>query len=331
MNLLLVTPLWLCTAGAIAQEEDEETSTTKTMGPSAQQQLLADQLKASEVNWLNVNGMQTLSIYNPDISGTAKGGVITLPGINRPPTSSYIYNALRKNLSQNQWHSLTVLLPNPGQLKQSNSTEEEQDDSDNTDEDFATDEEATAAANAEASIETTSGRTLNSRVKQKVRPQLVLTEIEEQAQQTLKAALDFYNSEGIFNIVIIGEGINALRAAHFISTMPEAIKSQGEINQIRGLAMINPRNTIPGSDLSLPMELSYFSIPVLDIYFGTDFRDERESKARLAMSRGLSTKLYSQLKLPLTGNNWEQREDRLTKRIRGWMDRRAAGFEIEAK
>lgn len=333
ISTLAVLALLMLPIGVIAQDEDEQTNPENNDAPSAAQQLLADQLPQNEVNWLSVGGSRALSIYNPDISGTAKGGVITLPGMNRPPTSSYIYNALRKNLSKNQWHSLIVLLPNPDSATapMSSSGEEAEIIDTSPTEDFATDEEATAAANAEATIETTNGQTLSTRTKPKVRPQVVLGGAEEQAQQTIQAAIDFYNKEGIFNIVIIGEGINALRAAHFIASMPEAIKAQGEINQIRGLAMINPRNTIYGSDLSLPMELSYFKVPIMDIYFGTDFRDERESKARAAVSRGLPGGLYTQIKLPITGNNWQQREDRLTKRLRGWMDRRAAGFEIDAK
>ena len=147
------------------------------------------------------------------------------------------------------------------------------------------------------------------------------------AQQHIAAGIQHLNTQGVYNIVIIGEGTSASHGMQYINALPPA--AEDSFQQIRGLAMINPRNRLPGTDFDLSTAVVKAPVPVLDLFLDKDYRDQREAGLRLQGSRQLPDGHYMQIELPLVGPNWDQQDDRLSKRVRGWLDRRAAGFAVD--
>jgi hypothetical protein len=318
-----------CSHPLLAQDED--TPPPQRQASLQPPTLSLPEIPANEICWLTVDEQQVFSLYKKDLSGTAKGGVIILPGLNKDPFSPDIINGLRTTLAENEWHSLAVRMPanNADRMLTPGTNRSAEQEALEPNEDFATDEEATAAANAEVTLEfEASGANNNSSAGRPMQP---LSPTEQHAQQIIAAAIQYFNNDGIFNLVLIGEGISAVHAAHYLANMPAVDKKKGGFDQIRAFAMINARNRIDGSELNLAEELAEIDMPMIDLYFGLDYRDGREAKARKKVSRGFAKGQYMQLKLPLIDTNWQNEDDWLTKRIRGWLDRRAAGFEVDAR
>ena len=223
-------------------------------------QLLAKGLPPEQVQWLNVGDDKALSLYSPDNSGQAKGGVILLPRNDQPINKrSELYN-LQQTLSNHHWHALTVSMPS----------------------------------------------SLNK-------------QLEQASLAHIESAISYFNEQGIYNMVILGERSSAEFAAKYIQQLSDPNKKR----QIRGLALVNANSsalnqTIPG-----------LSLPILDIYFDDGLAIKQAAKQRKYSSQPLARGLYQQVRMPkLSQHSRQQGEDRLSKRVRGWLDKRAAGFSI---
>ncbi len=153
---------------------------------------------------------------------------------------------------------------------------------------------------------------------------------EDLALARLQASIDFLHQQGQFNIVLLGHGIGAARAACFVNQLPLA-NPNAQSRPIRALVLVNPRNHIEGSDINLPECLRDPQLPVLDVYHGRQLLDRREAQARLHRSRRLGLRNYQQLRLPpeahlaRSSGNQEGSESRLARRVRGFLERHARG------
>jgi hypothetical protein len=154
-------------------------------------------------------------------------------------------------------------------------------------------------------------------------------DLKELAQQYIQSGIEYLNSQGVFNIVLLGEGTGATHAMEYVHNLPT--DNPNNFQQVRGLAMINPRNTIAGTDLVLSDNLKGLKVPVLDIFLDIDYRDQREAKQRQQASRQLPAWQYVQIQLPRVGPNWQQQDNRLTKRVRGWLNKTAAGLTVTGR
>ena len=147
-----------------------------------------------------------------------------------------------------------------------------------------------------------------------------------QAQQHIAAGIQQLNQQGIFNIALVGQGSGATHAMAYVNQLPEP--AAGKLQQIRGIAMVNSKNSLPGYSQPITDAIKGLIIPALDLYVHNDFRRHRAAKQRLEASRQLPQGLYQQLRLPLSTPYADEREERLSKRVRGWLDRHASGFAV---
>ncbi|MGK0441720.1 MAG: hypothetical protein ACJA0N_001521 [Pseudohongiellaceae bacterium] len=228
-------------------------------------QLLSKDLPSEQILWLDIAGKKVLSLYSPDHSGRAKGGVILLPRHDQPITIHNRLFNLQQTLADNSWHALTIVMPS-----------------------------FTDAEN-EANL----------------------------AQQYIDAAIQFLNDKGIYNMVLLGEGINAHRMLQFANQLT----TQKKAKQIRGLAIVNPVNS--GIKPTIEALIPKLPFSILDIYFDEGLETKRNAKLRLRNSRSMPAKQYQQIRMLRLANN--QKENRLTKRVRGWLDKTAAGFSVGVK
>ncbi len=248
-----------------------------------------------------------MSLYLEDTSGKARGGVIIVPGMASNPADPEIIDALRQVLARNHWHSLALSMPPLIPAAAGD----------------------TSAATGPESNEETAGEKLQQGSAAPSAEQPGATPTTSLDQQAILAAIHFLNQQGVFNLAIIREGTGAISAATYLRNMPPADSSRGEFPQLRALVMINARNSIGGKQDQLSALFPSLTVPVIDLYLGNDYRDKREVQQRQKAGQSLAGKQYLQIKMPPVGPNWQDREDRLTKRIRGWLDKRIAGFVID--
>ena len=147
---------------------------------------------------------------------------------------------------------------------------------------------------------------------------------EETAQQMIIAGIDYLNQQGIFNIAVLGEGMGAAQALHYVSTL-----SGDQLQQIRALLMVNADNRISGSANDTLQQLGEIKVPVLDAYTSGDYVLQQRADERKRAARRLMNKNYQQVRLPQPGGTEQTRYLRLSKRIRGWLDNNAAGFMVD--
>ncbi|MBL4826899.1 MAG: DUF3530 family protein, partial [Spongiibacteraceae bacterium] len=151
---------------------------------------------------------------------------------------------------------------------------------------------------------------------------------EDRAQKAITAGIKYLNQQGVYNIAILGEGIGAAHALHFVATLPEASKNSSEIQQIRALIMINAQNKIPNSTTNTLKAFEKVKLPILDAYSGSDFHSQQQAKQRKNAGRHLN-RFHQQVRLPQTALFQTGYENRITKRIRGWLDKNVAGFMVQ--
>ena len=95
------------------------------------------------------------------------------------------------------------------------------------------------------------------------------------------------------------------------------------------MVIINARNHSPIGDIKLIDSLYDPEMPILDIYFGQDQRDKIESQARkkYALRNGFQT--YQQILLPELAHNTMLDSNRLTRRVRGFLQLHARGVKVD--
>ena len=292
------------------------------------QQALSEALPADEVVWLKAGDERLLALYLKEQRGQARGGVIILAEHYHQPSERYWINNLRHTLPTKQWHSLVLAMPEPSFDTTAN-TAPEQVMAANAPNHKQSDEQG----HEQVVDTTTKQNTTETTPNPSPAPQDPVTDnaadksaspstpsYQRRAFAAIDAAIRYFNDQGIYNMAIVSEGSSAVYAMQYISNNSD--------QQIRGLAIINARN--PFNDTRLIELIAEQSLPLLDIYFGLDYRDQREAQQRKVASRKLASGQYLQIELPRIATRWDNHEGRLSKRVRGWLDRTASGFEVES-
>ena len=153
-------------------------------------------------------------------------------------------------------------------------------------------------------------------------------DVEALSLARLHRSIEYLHERGQFNIILIGNGVGAARAACYISELP-ASSQPSQSRLIRAMVFVNARNRIPGSDKQLQDCLPDPAVPVLDIYTGGQQRDHLEAEQRLKSSRRRGFAIYQQLHFPDPGQTTSQGENLLSRRIRGFLDRHAKGVKVD--
>ncbi|NHN37032.1 DUF3530 family protein [Pseudomaricurvus alcaniphilus] len=325
-------------------------------------QLLAEEQAVASAIWLTALDTPFLSLYQPDTSGKPVGAVLIVNAAGQHSDWPSSTANIRLSLPQFGWHTLSTELPAPAPAPVPERTFSPAGIPDKTG-DPAADQEGADTENTAAEEATTTQDTGEESTDDKTdaaepdsgaapaeQPQAPANDNrnsganpapaaeeaapehppEELALARLQASIDFLHQQGQFNIVLLGHGIGAARAACFIKQLPLA-NPNAQSRPIRALVLVNPRNHIEGSDIDLPECLRDPQLPVLDVYHGRQLLDRREAQARLHRSRRLGLGNYQQLRLPpeahlaRSSGSQEGSESRLARRVRGFLERHARG------
>ena len=168
----------------------------------------------------------------------------------------------------------------------------------------------------------------------------------------VQAAINYLQSKGNNNIVLIGYELGATMAADAIATL-----KINNVNALVGISMLSIDNAEPRMNIANSLER--ISLPILDIYASQDLRtvlDYAESRsmavkksANLAFStQSLSTYkqsaqaqtnissatgYISYRRFVITGANHDYSgfEDQMTRRILGWLKKHAGGIAAQTR
>lgn len=299
--------------------------------------LLGEELANDNLVQLNAAGEAFYCLWNHTTTGNALGAVLILHEEGHHLDWPLTINSLRVELADHGWSTLTVDLPNPTAGKISLRPTP-----------IPTpipESNAEPKPNPEAAIDSAD----NKEPPQSDKPEpenpadasaaQTKPEIETVVGARLNAALDYLHGAGQFNIVILGQGLGAARAAVFInqlmtSSANSAVaqntgKAKAIIKRpVRALVLVNARNHIAGSELTLPQQLKDPGLPVLDIVFGDHYMDSHEAEKRRRWASRQQMSNYSQVKTRRPVGGASEKNNRLVKRVRGFLNRNAKGVEI---
>lgn len=273
-----------------------------------QKELLSGELDGTSMVELNAAGEQFIALWEPDRSGSPIGALLIAHGEGQTADWPNTLHPLRTNIVTHGWATLSISLPNPqGPHVPKRQVEGEK---------------------AETPIEPVSDN--NS--------------VEDIAQKRLMVGFEYLHQQGQYNIVIVGHGVSATRALHFTKVLTEessgAEKSQTRVKKtkvliqrpIRAAILLNARNKIahtPSFTSNLPELLEMGSLPTLDLYFDDHYQDFTEADLRLKSARLNHIEHYYQVKLMEPTSEIFEGENRMTRRVRGFLNKHAKGVEIK--
>ena len=276
------------------------------------QQLLETELNDDTLVWLETAGKKFIALWERDTSGNPFGAVLMLHGEGQTADWPTSLGALRNGLTRHGWSTLSISLP-PQKLKKIPSR--------NISGQTSSNNESTDTA-------------------------IPPINTDQHAQERIATAMAYLNQNGQYNIVLLGEGLGAKRAAEYMR--PESTKSDTKDSgnpdtemaantvakiqsRIRALILINARNVALQGDTTLPNLLRDRMLPVLDLYYGDHYLDESEAAARLLAAKKHRLMYFQQFKIlePSSTPHDGKTENRLTRRIRGFLNKYAKGVEVE--
>jgi len=353
---------------ALAQEEapapeppadEAPTATVHTPPPlylnreDRDMKLLAAKLDPDSVVWLDALEEQFLAIYEPEYTGVPQGAVLLLHGEGQHSSWPKTIQMIRSSLPRFGWNTLSMSLPNPDvvpppprdprpiastQPAPTAPENAEQGDSDTSDADAETPKAPLGGEDSEifdAENNALSDGTLpppsNPRGATEPPAELKIP-VEDRTVARIRAAMKYLNNLGQFNIVLLGDGVGAARAGHFFSRLPVPVVTNPNakpIKPIRAVVILNARNHNPLGDINLTNSLFDPAVPTLDIFFGLDQRNALDAEQRKRYAQRNMHKVYRQVQLPVMSEVAQQGENRVSRRIRGFLQEYARGVKVD--
>ncbi len=307
--------------------------------------LLAKVVDQDAVVWLTAKGVDFLALYEEELTGDAVGAVLLLNATGQHSSWPKSSERIRLSLPEFGWSTLSTELPDPRtpapperewfppanstttpgttgqdapQQEDSQATTETPSQLEEPEANAADPEENANKADQQASTPTA---TEEPSTKEAVPPEVM-------SLARVEAAISYLHQQGQFNVVMMGEGIGALRAACFINSLP-ALESSTQARLIRALILVNASNRPPTGSERLYDCLKNAEIPMLDVFFDIDKQDKVEARKRLKHAKRNNLKTYQQIALPEMSYNTLQGENRLSRRIRGFLEVHARGVKVD--
>lgn len=129
----------------------------------------------------------------------------------------------------------------------------------------------------------------------------------------INAAVKFLKDKGINNIVIVAHSLGSAMAAYYLKDKPDP--------SVHAFIAIGASGAhFKNSDKNYFKSLETIKIPVMDIYGSSDLPDVVEAADRkLSVARKAGNKNYTQIKIEGADHFFNNKQDELVKRIRGWL------------
>ena len=141
----------------------------------------------------------------------------------------------------------------------------------------------------------------------------------------INAGIAFLKSKGIKNIVIVAHSLGSSMAGYYLAKKPDPA--------IRAFVAIGVSGNMHKKDeVGFLTSLKTIKVPVLDIFGSNDLKPVLQSKKSKAdVARKAGNKNYTQVKIAGANHFFDNKDDALVKRVRGWLAKNAAGTEIKIK
>jgi len=325
--------------------------------------LLAAKLNPDSVVWLDALEEQFLAIYEPEYTGAPQGAVLLLHAEGQHSSWPKTIKMIRSSLPRYGWNTLSMSLPNPEVIPHpprdvwpastsppspNEADTEGVDEADKGDAEALSDNPDSTDAQVPTAAQGGEDNEIfdaeNNGLSDGALPPAtnrrdsfdasteIKIPVEDRTVARIRAAMNYLNNQGQFNIVLLGDGVGAARAGHFFSSLPAPTITDPDvkpIKPIRAVVILNARNHNPLGDINLTSSLFDPEVPTLDIFFGLDRRNALDAEQRKRYARRNMHKVYNQVQLPVMSVVAQQGENRLSRRIRGFLQEHARGVKVD--
>lgn len=284
-------------------EDNQDTTTRVTPNiDDRQAELLRAQYPKEDLRKLMADGVSFSALWRKDRSGEAYGALLIVPADGQTANWPDTIDILRNDLPQNGWSTLSIDIisgKNKPIPPRSDTNKSESND------------EAIARLQANSARKDLSDN-----------------------HARILAAVDFLHNEGQYNIILMGYGNSAERVIDFASSKnkPARTSKNNKVNQIlRALMIVNGRG-IDGNHLSPSIgQLNEGEMPILDVVFSNYHLDLSDAEERKMQARSARLRRYFQIKLLAPTSTVFAKENRLSRRVRGFLNKHAKGIEINKR
>lgn len=257
-------------------------------------------IKIGKPVWIQSGEDKIFAIYTQETHGATQGGIILIHDLGHHPDWPDVIAPLRKRLPELGWSTLSLQMPVLGK---------------------------------------------NTNLKE-------YGTVFDKVPAYIKAAIEYLRTQNIGNVVIIGHGLGAAMGATYLAEAGD--RSKSGVAGFIGISMSAPGNV--DKRMHTPSLLEKITVPVFDIYGELDEAsvlhsvEERAHAAkragilaykqqsgnglkdapvaRTSLKQKAGSIAYRQIKIPGADHNFSAQITILTKRIRGWLKRHAAGRRI---
>lgn len=297
--------------------------------------LLAEHFADDALVWLDTEHGRFLSLWQKDRSGFPKGALLIIHAEGEHPAWPNTTKPLHDSLPDHGWATLAISLPSPDhravpdrtrpvKVKRVNKSEEQ-------DESTSNEEQAKTEAIAETDSQKTEKPPAKKQENNVTKEEKISAELI--SEKRMEAALKFLHDKGQFNLIILGSGVGAIRAQDFIDKITPKVDNprlKAKLERpIRAMIMVNGRNHLPTSDKSYQQWFNDPDIPVLDIFTAYDPRNRIDAEKRKTLAKQKKVATYKQVKFSELNFEKTQGENRLSKRVRSFLDSNAVGIEVK--
>ena len=141
----------------------------------------------------------------------------------------------------------------------------------------------------------------------------------------IDAAIKFFKSKGVQNVVIVAHSLGSTMAAHYLAGKPDKSVQAFVAIGMNGLEKKEPGMNNPGN-------IRKIKLPMLDLYGNRDLEHVvKGAKNRATAASKAGNKNYTQVMVDDADHFFNGKSDELVKRVRGWLTNNAAGMEVKLK
>jgi len=328
-GLLAIAAAQLSAGETTALPDSTTRSVERPTLPSRSETMAADlvrQLPAAEVVGLQAAEEAFVALWRPANVAEPKGVVILLPGEGESADWPIGIGPLRRGLPDHGWHTLSVSLPeSPGfplPLAPEPEPEPEQplperepseSTADSAEQPEAPNEagylpEETMAPSEEPPSETAETEVVEAPVIESGKG----LQVSERIDERIEAALTYARTRQPEMIVLLGQGTGGYWAARYLRQLaPE---------DIQHLLLIQPRQP-QGQEEPLTQLAPALKLATGDFYYKSSIGQQNEARERLNASRRNQHPAYHQVGLQFLPDNQTTEQQRLLRRVRGWLDK----------
>jgi pimeloyl-ACP methyl ester carboxylesterase len=294
----LLAGILLIPAMTGAQEKEPEKKAPEKMEPLPKP--FENGIQIGKPIWIKSGEDKIFAIYTQETHGNTQGGIILIHDLGNHPDWPEVIAPLRKRLPELGWSTLSLQMPVLDK---------------------------------------------NANLKE-------YGKVFDKVSGHIKAAIEYLRTQNIGNVVIIGHGLGAAMGATYLAEAGD--RSKSGVAGFIGISMSAPGNV--DKRMHTPSLLEKITVPVFDIYGEQDeasvvgsvqeraraakragilaFKNQSKSNlkdaplARTSLKQKAGSIAYRQIKIPGADHSFNAQITILTKRIRGWLKRHAAGRRI---